>query len=376
MIGLIPIGMVVQMLLAGAGPGPGEFINIEKLSDRVILAYWVGTDRRCNLTAIQGQKGLALIDTEMSPRIMAPIKEKIERIFGRNDWAYVINTHAHDNHAGGNSLFKGAVIVGHENLAQDMQWLVRRQTEPDWRNRELGRAAQLMTNLRVYLPQVARNRAQTRMIEGEIKFWELHTQDLREGYEVVKPTLTFADRQKLDLGDLQLELVYFGKGHSNSDILIYVPQERLLVSGAVVYQRAHLPEIAEETTLQDLHRFLAVLDSFLAENVKIDHVVPAHSPVLVKQDLAPVRDYYQRMLTGVQAAQKEGLTLEQTMTRLALRPSFPALRDAPPGAWSHGFHERNLRNLWRILKEEPQQPTTGRGEDEKNPQQPPSANRK
>jgi glyoxylase-like metal-dependent hydrolase (beta-lactamase superfamily II) len=231
MIGVVQVGMLVQLFLAGAEPSYGSFINIEKLSDRVLLAYWVGTDRRCNLTAIRGQKGLAIIDTEMSPRIMAPIKERIEQVFGRKDWAYVINTHAHDSHPGGNSLFKGAVVVGHENLAADMQWIVRRQTEPDFKRRELDRAAQLLRNLRAFLPQVARNREQARMVRGEIKFWELHTQDLREGYEVVKPSLTFADKQTLDLGDLQLELTFFGKGHSNSDIVIYVPQERLLVSG-------------------------------------------------------------------------------------------------------------------------------------------------
>jgi hypothetical protein len=90
---------------------------------------------------------------------------------------------------------------------------------------------------------------------------------------------------------------------------------------------------------------------------------PRTSPPLLKSDLVPVRDYYQRMLTGVQAAQQEGLTLEQTMVQLAARTTFPAFRDAPPGAWSHCFHERNLRNLWRILKEE-QQPATGRGKNE------------
>ena len=352
MIGVVHIGVVVQVLLAGAGREPGEFINIERLSPRVILAYWVGTDRRCNLTAIQSQKGLAIIDTEMSPRIMAPIKERIEQVFGRNDWAYVINTHAHDNHCCGNSLFKGAVIVGHENLWEDMQWHIRRQTEPDWKRKELNQAAVLMQNLRALLPQVSRNRIQTRLVQGEIKFWELFTQDLREGYEVVKPTLTFSDRHTLDLGDLTLELVFFGKGHSNSDIVIYVPQERLLVSGAVVYQRAQVPEIGEETELKDIHRFIAVLDEFLADGVKIDHVIPSHSPPLPRSDLLPVRDYYQRMLTGVRAAKKEGLTLEQTMAQLPLRPTFPAFRDAPPGAWSHGFHERNLKNLWRILSQE------------------------
>ena len=211
-----------------------------------------------------------------------------------------------------------------------MQWIVRRQTEPDWKGRELDRAAQLMRNLQALLPQVARNPAQTRMIQGEIKFWELHCQDLQEGYAVVKPSLTFADKHTIDLGDLQLELVYFGKGHSTSDILVYVPQERLLVSGAVVYQRAHIPEISEETQMEDIHRFLAVLDRFLADDVKIDHVVPGHSPVLVKKDLAPVRDYYQRMLTGVGAAQKEGLTLEQTTARLAVKTNFPASAKCRP----------------------------------------------
>lgn len=356
---IIQVGLLAPVLLAEPASAQGEFINVEKLSDRVCLAYWVGTDRRCNLTAIRTQKGLVIIDTEMSPRIMAPIKKRFEQIFGRSDWAYVINTHAHDSHPGGNSLFKGATIVGHENLREDMQWIVRRQTEPDWKRRELDREADLIRSLRAALPRVGRNPAQARLIQGEIKFWELHGQDLREGYDVVPPSLTFANKHTLDGGDLQLELVFFGKGHSLSDTLIYVPQEKLLVTGAIVYQRALLPEIGEESKLEDVHRFLAVLDRFLAPEVKIDYVVPSHSPPLVKRDLAPVRDYYQRMLAGVRAAQRDGLTLEQAKARLAVSRNFPALRETPPGSWSHGFHDRNLRNLWRILSEE--RPQTQRG---------------
>jgi glyoxylase-like metal-dependent hydrolase (beta-lactamase superfamily II) len=358
MVGLIHLGVLLQMLLAGAADDGAEFVTIERLSPRVVLAYWVGVDRRCSLTAIQSRKGLVIVDTEMSPRIMAPIKKKIEQVFKRDDWAYVINTHAHDSHPGGNSLFDGAIIVGHENLWDDMQWIIHRQTEPDFKRRELDRAAQLLQNLRTLLPRVARNPAQSRMVRGEIKFWELHTQDLREGYPVVRPSLTFADTHTLDLGDLTLELVFFGKGHSRSDILIYVPQEKLLVTGAIIYQRAHLPEIGEDTHLQDVHRFIAVLDRFLADDVKIDYVIPSHSPPLLRSDLVPVRDYYQRMLAGMQAARKEGLTFEQTAARLSLWPNFPALRETPPGAWSHGMHQRNLKNLWRLLNEEPNEVLT------------------
>jgi glyoxylase-like metal-dependent hydrolase (beta-lactamase superfamily II) len=351
MSGIAYLGLSAQMLLAGPAGGGSEFINLEKLSDRVMLAYWVGTDRRCNLTAINTRKGLVIIDTEMSPRIMAPIKEKFEQVFRRTNWVYVINTHAHDSHPGGNSLFKDAVIVGHENLAEDMRWIVRRQTEPGWRNRDLERADQFIQNLRAQLPLVAaRSASEARMVRGEIKFWELHSQDLREGYPVVKPSQTFSTNCTLDLGDLRLELVFFGKGHSLSDTLIYCPQERLLVTGGIVYQRALFPEIGEQSKLEDVRRYLAVLDRFLAPEVRIDHLVPAHSPPLLKQDMAPVRDYYQRMLLGVRAAQREGLTLDQAKVRLAAS-WFPALRETPPGSWSYGFHERNLRNLWRILQE-------------------------
>lgn len=359
MIKAIHIGLLVPMLLAGARDRSSEYVRIERLSERVILGYWLGTGR-CNLTAIRSEKGLVIIDTEMSPRIMAPIKERIEQVFGRSDWAYVINTHAHMHHTGGNNLFKGAVVVGHDNLPEDMEWLVRKQTDPASKRRDLDRAAQTIRNLQAVLPRVARNAKQTRIIRGEIQFWQFYMRDMEEGYEVVKPSLTFTDRHTLDLGDLQLELVFFGKGHSLSDTLVYIPQEKLLVTGAIVYQRRHLPEIGEQSQLQDVHRFLSVLDSFLAEDVQIDRVVSSHSPPLRKNDLLPVRDYYQRMLAGVRAAQQEGLTLEQATERLALRTTFPVFRTPPPGHWAHGMHERNIRNLWRILKEQQQQPETER----------------
>jgi len=350
----IHIGLLMSLFAAGPQTDPGRYIRIDRLSPRVAVAYWPGIDRRCNLTAIRSQKGLVIIDTEASPRVMAPIKAKIEQTFGRNDWAYVINTHAHDNHCSGNCLFKNAVIIGHDNLPEDMQWLVRRQTEPQWKRRELDRMASILSNLRTALTQYAGNRNYTRLINSDIAFYELFAKDMEEGYEVVKPSLTFADRHTLDLGDLTLELIFFGKGHSLSDILVYIPQEAVLVSGAVAYQRGQLPEISEQSQLQDVHRFISVLDGLLADDVKIDHVIPSHSRLLKRSDLVPVRDYYRKMLAEVGAARQQGLTLEQTIASLTVSRKFPAFRDPPPGHWAYGMQERNVRNLWRILSSRPQ----------------------
>jgi len=358
MIEMLHLSLIVSALLAGAGPrGSAEYVRIERLSDRVVLGYWLGTGR-CNLAAIKGRKGLAIIDTEMSPRIMAPIKARIEQVFGRDDWLYVINTHAHMHHSGGNCLFKGATVVGHDNLPADMEWLIRKQTDETRKRADLGRAAETLRKLRAALPRAAGNRVMARRIRGEIRFWQLYTRDMEEGYQVIKPSLTFADRHTLDLGDLQLELVFFGKGHSLSDILIYIPKERLLVTGAIAYQRRQLPEVGEASQMEDVRRFLAVLDEFLSPEVRIDRVVPSHSPPLSKSVLLPVRGYYEKMLDEVGAAQREGLTLEQAMARLAAPTAFPDFDRPPPGHWAHGMQQRNIRNLWRILQEQSLQPAT------------------
>jgi glyoxylase-like metal-dependent hydrolase (beta-lactamase superfamily II) len=357
MIRAVCLSLLMPVLVVAATErDAAKYIRIQKLSDRVVLAYWPGIDRRCTLTAIKSQKGLVIIDTEASPRVMAPIKKKIEQVFGRDDWAYVINTHAHDNHCSGNCLFKGATIVGHNNLPEDMQWLIRRQTEPDWKRKEIDRYNAILRDLRATLPRYATNRIYTNLIRSDLIFYDLFLQDMQEGYEVVKPTLMFADRHTLDLGDLTLELIFFGKGHSNSDILIYIPQERILATGAIAYQQGRIPEIGEESHLEDVHRFIAVLDSLLADNVKIEHVIPGHSVPLTRAVLPPIRNYYQRMLKEVEAARQQGLTLEETTKRLTLRAKFPAFRDPPPHTYGYDHQERNVRNLWRILSEQEKPP--------------------
>jgi len=361
MITAIHLGLLVQLLAAGSQSDPGPYICIDRLSPRVALAYWPGIDRRCSLTAIQSQKGLVIIDTEASPRVMAPIKAKIEQAFGRSDWAYVINTHPHDNHCSGNSLFKGATIVGHDNLAEDMHWLIDRQREPN-RSREIDRYNAILRDLRAALPRYAANPAFTKLIRSDLVFYSLFVQDMQEGYEVVKPTLTFADKHTLDLGDLTLELIFFGKGHSNSDILIYVPQERVLVTGAIAYQQYRVPEIGEESHLEDVHRFIAVLDRLLADDVKIEHVIPGHSLPLTRAVLPPIRDFYQRMLQEVAAARRQGLTLEETTKLLTLSAKFPAFREPPPRTYGWLHQERNVSNLWRILAEDQPAPKPERAQ--------------
>ncbi len=357
MIKSIRTGLFLCLFISGLGYGSTEFVRIERLTDRVVIAYWLGTGRT-NLVAIKSQKGLVIIDTEMSPRIMAPMKERLERSLGRNDWKYVINTHAHMHHAGGNCLFENAVVVGHDNLPADMQWLIDQQANETRKKQKLDYNAETISGLKGLLPRVKGNRLMTRRIQGEIRFYELNTQDIEECYEIIKPTVTFSDKHTIDMGDLRLELVYIGKGHSYSDILIYIPQEGVLITGAIVYQRGHLPGINDKAELEDIRRYIAVLNEFLKDGVNIKHVVASHGSVVTRKDLEYVRDYYQAMLDGIAAAQAEGLTLEQAKEQFDVKKKFPHYFQRQNAEWVNAKQNHNIDVLWQLLKDANQQPQT------------------
>jgi hypothetical protein len=67
MIKSIHIVVFLCLFMPGLVRRSTEYVRIEKLSDRVIIGYRLGTGRT-NVLAIKSQKSLGIIDTEMSPR--------------------------------------------------------------------------------------------------------------------------------------------------------------------------------------------------------------------------------------------------------------------------------------------------------------------
>jgi glyoxylase-like metal-dependent hydrolase (beta-lactamase superfamily II) len=291
-----------------------------------------------------------MIDTEMTPHIMAPIKQVIEDKFQRKDWIYVINTHAHMHHAGGNCLFKDAQIVGHDNLAADMQWIIDIQKDQQEKQQRLERLDRMLEDYKSQIAQARQNKRRAPRLQGAMRFYELLRRDVEAGFEVVKPGITFSDQYTLDLGDLQLELVYFGKGHSLSDILIYIPQEGVLVTGAVCYRR--LPRIYDKSELKDVQRYIDVLGSFLADDITIKHLVPSHSHLLTRNDLKHVHDYYQTMLQGIRRSQQMGQTLEQAQENFTVKKKFRFFYQKNEAQEIRERQEHNIELLYKFLEQE------------------------
>ena len=68
-----------------------------------------------NTIALAGERGIVVVDTSVSPTLASKIRELIVEQFGRADIFYLINTHSHLDHVGGNEAFADTLIIGHEN---------------------------------------------------------------------------------------------------------------------------------------------------------------------------------------------------------------------------------------------------------------------
>jgi len=106
--------------------------------------------------------------------------------------------------------------------------------------------------------------------------------DKAEGTVVVMPDKTFKDKMVIELGGERIELLYLGPTHSPGDIIVWLPQKRLVISGDMAFHQRLLP-IFEYT---DTAGWLESWEKFAA--LDADIVIPGHGE---PTDMATVTRY-------------------------------------------------------------------------------------
>ena len=91
-----------------------------------------------------------------------------------------------------------------------------------------------------------------------------------EGTVVVMPDETFTDKKIIEMGGLRIELLYLGPAHSPGDIMVWLPEKRLIITGDMAFHERMLP-LFEHT---DTAAWIATWDKFAALDAK--YVIPGH----------------------------------------------------------------------------------------------------
>jgi glyoxylase-like metal-dependent hydrolase (beta-lactamase superfamily II) len=258
-------------------------VAVTRLSDRVALFHTADGQEPTMIVAIQSERGIVVVDTERSPTFTAAIREAVEAEMS-GEIRYLINTHGHGDHVAGNQVFADATIIAHENAVADMQqagtsvqrWLQQLQPAIEvWR-----------TQYETLEP----GSEEAVALAARIAYHEQWLAGLGpEEFELTLPDLTFNDRLTLDLGDLALELIWFGRAHTGGDILVYCPEESLLLVGDLFYSEG-FPYVDSER-VPYLGRWRETLTEIMSREEGINRIVTGHEDELPLSHLEAIAEF-------------------------------------------------------------------------------------
>jgi glyoxylase-like metal-dependent hydrolase (beta-lactamase superfamily II) len=107
-----------------------------------------------------------------------------------------------------------------------------------------------------------------------------------EGTEVVLPDETFTDKKVIEMGGVRFELLNLGPAHSPGDIMVWLPEKSLIITGDMAFHERMLP-LFEHT---DTAAWIETWDKFAALNAK--YVIPGHGgPTNMAEITRYTKDY-------------------------------------------------------------------------------------
>jgi len=246
------LALILALALVSTAQAQGQASGLTKIAENVYAYVGVKDDspRRsfaANAGIVVGTDGVLVVDTLISAKEAARFLKDI-RAVTRKPIKYVVTTHGHLDHAFGACVFTdlGATLVGHE----------------------LDRASLAKTGPALLKKPQA---------------FGLNPADMR-GTRIVLPSLTFTERLTIRLGGETIELIHLTPSHSPGSTLVYLPRQKALFAGDVLFTDFH-PFLGEG----DISGWVKTLD--FIQDLDVTAIIPGHGPLSTKKDVAAMRDY-------------------------------------------------------------------------------------
>jgi len=239
-----------------------------EVGDRVFVRRYRFFDQ--DITAVLGGEAALVVDTRSTPAQAREILDDLREL-GSPRVGLVVNTHGHGDHSFGNSAFRPATIWGHERCVTMIQ--------------VTGEA------------QRASGIAETPDIAADLADVVLDP-----------PDRTLTDHAALDLDGREVRLTYLGRGHTDNDIVVMIPDADVLCAGDLVENGA--PPWFGDGFPMDWPATAEALLTMVGERTV---VVPGHGAhadrAFVERSLAEIRAIADLALT----VQRGDATLEEAV---------------------------------------------------------------
>ncbi len=198
----------------------------------------------------------------------------------------LVNTHANGDHCYGNELVSGARILASERTAAEMAEL------PPSAMAALVEQAPNMGTLGEFFLRCL----------GGFEF---------DGIEAGPPDETFNGELALRVGDREVRLIELGPAHTRGDTIAWLPEERVVFTGDLLFNGAHPIAWAGPVS-----NWIEACERI--ETLEPESVVPGHGPLATLDDVRELRAYLDYLYDQARAAHADGLTPVQAARRIEL----------------------------------------------------------
>ncbi len=244
---------------------------------------------------------------------------------------YVINSHYHPDHTHGNKIFADSHVIGsqktrHGVLQDDLPSL----------NRSIRIATEQLERMREERKGL-RNSEKIESIDENIETRAAYLEELQK-LQIVPPFVVLDEYLAIRDGNVEIQILCMGPGHSGGDTVLYIPSVKTVFCGSLFFNLV-IPNVRDAKITQ----WIDVLERILEFDADI--YIPGHGPPGSKRDVRECLNYFQDLRAVVGTFVSSGQSLEQAMQETQLPVKYQNYR------FKYLFPS-NVQRMYEELKEE------------------------
>ncbi len=295
-----------------------DLFELKKVGDGVYAAIAAPRYKvNCNAAVIMTNDGVVVVDSHSKPSAARALYTEIQGMT-KQPIKKIVNTHFHWDHWQGNEVYananQGVEVVASERTKENL-------TRPDagvggipYIEKQIaaipGEIAKLKDDIQKETDPAKKQNLESNLRQAEEFQKELQTM------KPALPTRTVSTTTTLREGGREIQLHVLGRAHTNGDLFVYLPKEKVVATGDALID--WMPFMADGYP-DEWPRTLSALDAF-----SFDAIIPGHGDVRPKAHLAFFRGYFVDLIAAVKKASADGATLDEMKSKVGdqLAPKY------------------------------------------------------
>ena len=289
------------LLLPATCLAADDLFDIKPVADGVYAAIAKPAYKvNCNAAIILFGDAVLVVDTHSKPSAARALIEQIKKLTDK-PVRYVVNTHFHWDHYQGNQAYPSSWPAGVEIISSEATRANIEQRGIPRVKHEIVTMPQEIEKLKSDLDK-ASDVGQKEQLRANLLQAEAYLAELKS-MQVTLPSVTFDHSLILHRPSKTVEVLWLGNAHTNGDVFVYLPREKVLVTGDALH--GWTPYMGDSYPFD----WIQTLDA--AEKLDFDQVIGGHGNVMRGKERFDLwKHYFRDLLDEAAQAYARGASLE------------------------------------------------------------------